>query len=211
MKGVALVVAVALAVAGWTGLALADAESQVSLATLIERLQRTPGDDTLRAKVIHVARATEPAPLMPVEALRHQGAGQGYFKGAVTPEGYLRAAREYEQALRLAPWAAPLYYGLAESYEKMSDAELENVAGSTPAGSSCALDDQERERHRFDGYDQARRNFEFYLLASTDLSEQEVALTRRRIVERAFRLEQWRYQWNRRCCLGCGGKQDSVR
>jgi hypothetical protein len=187
------------------------AQPQNSLPTLVALLQQTPQDDALRTEVIRLGREAVPPPAIPPESLRHAGAGQGYFKGAVSPQTFRQAAREYEQALRLAPWVASLYFGAAEAYENMSDAALAAVASSATAASSCTLEVQERERQRFDGYEQARRYFEFYLLARPDLAEQEVAMIRRRIAERALSFERWRYEWNATCCLGCGGKQDPVR
>jgi hypothetical protein len=69
----------------------------------------------------------------------------------------------------------------------------------------------DKERRLFDGYNRARENFEFFLLAEVKISEQDTAMIKHRITEWQLRLATWKYQWETACCLGCGGKQDSIK
>jgi hypothetical protein len=189
----------------------AEAQPPEPLPTLIVQLQKTPQDAALRERVIRLASEARPAPAIPPAALQHESAGSSMLGQAKVGPDYLAATREYEQALRLAPWVARWYLGLGEAYEKAGDAAVANIASGAQPRQSCSSETQVRERALFDGYERARTNFEFYLLAKADRTEQDTAMIKRRIAERQLRLEKWRYQWNAACCLGCGGKQGAAK
>ena len=87
-------------------------EPRENLKPLIERLRKNPADGALREEVIRLARDMTPPPATPREALQHEAAGHGLFKTAKSRQDCLAAAHEYELALRLAPWVAPLYFAL---------------------------------------------------------------------------------------------------
>lgn len=133
------------------------AQSPESLSVLVAQLQKTPQDDALREKVIRLARATTPEPAVPPEALRHEKTGNTLFKNAKTRQDYLVAAHEYDQALRHAPWAARLYFGLGEVHETMADTGAGDRQSRAQIKQSCSNEARKEEWQRFDGYEQARK------------------------------------------------------
>lgn len=108
------------------------------LKQLTAQLQSNPSDTALREKIIKLARTIRPAPAIPVEAERFDGRGEYAFKSAKSEADYLVAAQEFEKASNAAPWIASYYYNLGTAYEK---AQRPN---------------------------EAKRNFELYLLAAPD-------------------------------------------
>lgn len=186
------------------------AQSADSLASLVVQLQQKPEDDTLRQKVIRRAREMKPEPDMPNAALQHENNGYALFGNGNSPQHFFAAAREYEQALGLAPWVARLYLRLGEIYEKMSDTAVADQLPATQPRQSCSEETRSKERKLFSGYDRARRNFESYLLAEVKLGKQDVAIVKQRIARGQLKLASWHYQWNDQCCAGCGGKQGSA-
>jgi hypothetical protein len=91
------------------------------LPQLVEQLQKTPADDALRERVITLAKTLDPPPAVPNEALRREGRGKFAFKSAKTNDDYLAAAKEYEEAVRIAPWIHGYYSDLCTIYEKAED------------------------------------------------------------------------------------------
>lgn len=188
-----------------------NAQPPEPLQAFVAQLQKTPQDDTLREKLIRLAREMESEPAIPPEALRHENTGHALFKKAKTRQNYIAAAHEYEKALRHAPWAARLYFGLGEVYEAMADVEVGDRLSRAQIRQSCSNETRNEEWQRFDGYEQARKNFEYYLLAERNIDEQVAGMTKHRIEWRKLRIALWQHEWDTACCLGCGGKQDSKK
>lgn len=111
------------------------------LQQMVEQLQKTPTDNALRERVIKLAKTLEPPPAVPDEALRREGRGKFAFRNAKSNDDYVAAAKEYEEAVRIAPWINGYYSGLCTIYEKAED------------------------------YVTAKRNCEFSLIGVTDQSE----------------------------------------
>lgn len=88
------------------------------LKQMVEQLQKTPTDNALREKIIKLAAKVRPAPAVPEEAQRREGRAKFAFKTAKTNDDYLSAAREYEEAVRVAPWISGYYADLCTIYEK---------------------------------------------------------------------------------------------
>ncbi len=88
------------------------------LAQMVAQLQKTPADIALREKIIRLASEIRPAPAVPAEAERREGRAKFAFKTARSNDDYLSAAREYEEAVRVAPWIAGYYLDLCTIYEK---------------------------------------------------------------------------------------------
>ena len=82
---------------------------QEQFKQLIEQLQKSPGDEALRAQVIRTARETRPTPVVPDAAIEFEGRAQYAFRNAKSEADYFVAAREYEKAVGAAPWV-PGYY-----------------------------------------------------------------------------------------------------
>jgi len=88
------------------------------LQQMVEQLQKSPGDNALREKIIKLGAEIKPAPAVPDEALRREGRGNAAFKNAKNVEDYIAAAREFEAASLAAPWIAGYYSDLCAVYEK---------------------------------------------------------------------------------------------
>lgn len=190
-----------------TGAVCAESPRE-QLKQMVGQLQKTPSDDALREQVIHLARETKPKPTIPHEALRLENAGLALFKKAKTQQDFQAAVHEYEQALRLAPWAASIYFGLGEAYEKLGDAAVGELWMGAQDRQSCSRETQKNELQRFDGYERAGKNFKYYLLAVETADAEVAAMIEHRIAERDLRFAHWWYQWKTECCMGCGGKAE---
>ncbi len=88
------------------------------LTQMVEQLQKTPTDNALREKIIKLARTVKPAPAVPEEAQRREGRAKFASKNAKSNDDYLSSAREYEEAVRVAPWIPGYYSDLCTIYEK---------------------------------------------------------------------------------------------
>jgi len=92
-----------------------------ALKQYVADLQSRPDDQSLREKIIKVALETKPVPIIPAEAIEHEGGAEYLFKNAKGESDYVRAAEEYQKALLLAPWAAADYYNLGVAWEKANE------------------------------------------------------------------------------------------
>ncbi len=102
-----------------TSMASAQAQSpREELKQMVEQLQKTPTDNALREKIIKLAQEVKPAPAVPEEAQRREGRAKFAFKSAKSNDDYLSSAREYEEAVRVAPWIPGYYSDLCTIYEK---------------------------------------------------------------------------------------------
>lgn len=108
------------------------------LLQMVEQLQKTPGDNALREKIIKLGARIKPAPAIPEEANRREGRGKFAFRSAKSNEDFLAAAAEFEEAAKAAPWVAGYYSDLCTIYEKAEK------------------------------YAEAKRNCELYLASLTD-------------------------------------------
>lgn len=88
------------------------------LNQMVQQLQQTPNDNALREKIIKLSTSIKPAPAIPEEALRREGRAKFAFKSAKSNDDYLGAAREYEEAVQVAPWVSGYYLDLCTIYEK---------------------------------------------------------------------------------------------
>lgn len=75
-------------------------------------------DQQLREKIIEVAAKLKPAPVVPEEVTRFMARGRAAVGAAKDPQGFERAANEFRQALKLAPWLADAYYNLGVVLDK---------------------------------------------------------------------------------------------
>jgi hypothetical protein len=108
------------------------------LNQMVEQLQKFPGDNALREKIIKLAQELKPPHAVPDAAVEFEGRAQFAFKNAKSNDDFLAAAREYEKAVVNAPWLLGYYSDLCTIYEK---------AGK---------------------FQDAKRNCEFYLIGLTD-------------------------------------------
>lgn len=98
-----------------------SASPREQLTQFVADLQKNPSDDALREKIIKLWLALDPKPLVPREAVEHEGAAEYAFKHAQSPGDFKNVANEYEKALLLAPWVAADYYNLGLCYDKTGD------------------------------------------------------------------------------------------
>ena len=112
-----IVCAAVLAAAFLLPLPVKAQTSQDTLNQYVSDLQKNPGDNALREKIIKLAQEMTPAPVLPEEARRHFIMAQTYQKKAKNEVGYKLAIDEYKQALLLAPWLPEGYNNLGLLYE----------------------------------------------------------------------------------------------
>lgn len=102
--------------------ASADAQSpREQLQQMVEQLQKTPGDSSLRERIIKLALTVKPPPALPTEAERRMARGGAAFSGAASVADYQAAAKEFEQATLAAPWYGDAYYNLGLAQDKVED------------------------------------------------------------------------------------------
>ena len=117
---------------------------QQILTQYIADLQKNPTDYALREKIIKHVQTMSPAPAIPEEAEKFEGAAEYAFKNAKSTKSeadFLDAAKEYEKALLIAPWVSAYYYNQGVSFE---------MAGKLK---------------------EAKQSFEFYLLAAPNAQD----------------------------------------
>lgn len=88
------------------------------LQKMVEQLQKTPNDNTLREKIIKLAPTLKPSPALPDTAISFEGRAQFAFRSAKSEGDFLAAAQEYEKAVAVAPWVQGYYADLCTIYEK---------------------------------------------------------------------------------------------
>lgn len=120
MKSVSrfIFIVIAFAALATTAHALTPREQ---LNQMVQQLQKNPGDNTLREKIIKLARTIKPAPAIPEEAERRMARGVSAMKTAKAISDYKDAAREFELATLAAPWYADAYYNLGMAQNKAED------------------------------------------------------------------------------------------
>jgi formylglycine-generating enzyme required for sulfatase activity len=84
-------------------------------AQMVERLRNHPDDKALRERIVKAARELAPAPVPPEEARRFFIRGNTALEDAQSRDGYLRAIRNYDEALKIAPWWGDAYRNLAKA------------------------------------------------------------------------------------------------
>jgi hypothetical protein len=122
------------------------ANARAQLKQEVSQLQQNPDDRDLREKIIRLALTLKPAPTVPDEAAELVGAGKFAMKQAKTKDEFADAAKKFQDASNLAPWAADIYYDLGVAQQG---------AGR---------------------YDEAIKNFKLYLLAAPDATDREAAM-----------------------------------
>jgi hypothetical protein len=119
------------------------------LNQMVQQLQKSPGDNALREKIIKLAKSIKPAPAISEEANRAFVKGNVFQKDAKDSSGYELAIAAYREALRSAPWWGDAYFNLAvalESAGKFDEAifSLRNYMASVAAGSAEHRDAQNK-------------------------------------------------------------------
>jgi tetratricopeptide (TPR) repeat protein len=93
------------------------------VAALQTTSEGSDGDQQLRERIIALAQKVKPAPSVPDEARTHFGRGQAGFEIAKDSDDFRRAAAEFQQALKLAPWLANGYFNLGRVQDKLGQNE----------------------------------------------------------------------------------------
>jgi tetratricopeptide (TPR) repeat protein len=130
---------------------------QETLNQYISDLQKNPSDYALREKIIRHVQTMTPAPAIPLEAEKFEGRAEFAIKNAKTEADFLDAAKEYEKAVLITPWVPVYYFNQGIAYEK---------AGKLK---------------------EAKRSFEFYLLATPNA--QDAREVRKRIAGLEYAME----------------------
>ena len=83
--------------------------SQDTLKQYVVDLQKNPGDNMLREKIIKLAQEMNPPPAIPEEARRHYVKARALSEDPKQPSDFADAAEEFRQALLIAPWWGEAY------------------------------------------------------------------------------------------------------
>jgi tetratricopeptide (TPR) repeat protein len=118
------------------------------LSQLVEQLQKSPSDTTLRERIVKLGAELKPAPAIPEEARRSFVEGVTIVKSAKDASSQKLALGSFNEALKIAPWWGDAYYNLAVAQEltgQLDEAErtLKWFLLSNP-GESDARDVQDR-------------------------------------------------------------------
>src|SRR5208283_1264918 len=111
------------------------------LAEYVADLQKNPSEDALREKVIKLALTLEPKPKVHLEADGLAGRAKYAIEHATSKADFVSAAEAFAKASLLAPWVPEYYFNQAIPLEKA-------------------------ER-----YDDAIKNFQWYLMAAPDAKD----------------------------------------
>ena len=117
MKSSSKLIIVALTLLAQTASAYAQSPRD-QLQQMVEQLQKTPGDNALRERIIKLGAGIKPAPALPDTAVTFEGRAQFAFRSAKSEGDFLAAAQEYEKAVAAAPWVPGYYSDLCTIYEK---------------------------------------------------------------------------------------------
>ncbi len=113
-----LILAYVLPGALWAAPKKTSGASEKLLEQYVADLQKNPGDNALREKIIKTAQAMKPTPTVPENAERSMARGVVFFTKATDNAGYLKAIAEFEAATKSAPWFDKAYYNLGVAQEK---------------------------------------------------------------------------------------------
>lgn len=117
-RQVVLGIAVSLTFAALVLGGIVQAQSpREQLQTMVEQLQKTPTDNSLRERIIKLGAEIKPAPALPPEAKRPFVMAVTYQKEAKKPDDFALAIAAYQDALKVAPWWGDTYYNLSVSLE----------------------------------------------------------------------------------------------
>ena len=102
---------------------------QETLDQYISDLQKNPGDNSFREKIIKLAQEMKPVPALPEEAQKHLDRGVAAIEGAKSEEDFKDSITEFTQVVNSAPWFGGGYRPLAIAQDKAGqyDAALKNL------------------------------------------------------------------------------------
>lgn len=87
------------------------------LRQMVEQLQKTPGDNALRERIIKLAATIKPPPAIPEAAREPFVMGATVLKKATDTAGAVKAVDLFTQAIHIAPWYAEAYRSRALARE----------------------------------------------------------------------------------------------
>ena len=94
---------------------------RVQLNQMVQQLQKTPGDNSLRERIIRLAATLKPRPVITEDVERHMVRGSTGVKTATKPVDFKEAAVEFDKAALAAPWHGDAYYNAGIAYSKAGD------------------------------------------------------------------------------------------
>jgi tetratricopeptide (TPR) repeat protein len=135
----------------WVFFALTPAQAQSgnlreTLEQYISDLQKNPGDNSLREKIIKLAQEMKPAPKIPGEIDELVGAATYAVKNAKTETDFNDAVDAYQKILLIAPWVPEYYYNLGAVQEKAG--KLKEAVASLELYLSAAPDAKDAKEVR---------------------------------------------------------------
>ena len=94
-------------------------QALVLYAVLLKQTQlNSPEERRLLERAAAITPKSRPLPPLPAEAERHFVRGQALVEGAKDTQDFLRAAAEFQAALRDAPWLADAHFNIAVVLDK---------------------------------------------------------------------------------------------
>lgn len=88
------------------------------LKQYVAELQKSPGDQVLREKIIKLGLTLDPKPAAPYEVDELAGRAKYAIEHATSAADYVAAAEAFGKASLLAPWVPEYYFNEGISYEK---------------------------------------------------------------------------------------------
>jgi tetratricopeptide (TPR) repeat protein len=89
-----------------------------ALEQYVADLQKNPGNEALRIKIINLVLDMKRPPAIPEEAERFMDRGAAAIKRAKSESDFKDAVAEFQKASNAAPWLAAAYYNLGVAQEK---------------------------------------------------------------------------------------------
>lgn len=94
-------------------------EALAQYTAALQKISEGSADEQrIREAILTVAKRISPRPAIPKEAERRMARGQAAAKAATDEQGFARAAEEFRQAIRVAPWLAEAYFNLGVVLDK---------------------------------------------------------------------------------------------
>lgn len=91
------------------------------LRQLAEQLQKSPGDNALRERIVKLGAQIKPAPAVPEDARRAFVRANTTMSDAKGADDYGRAVQLYREASLIAPWWGDPYFNLSKAQELRQD------------------------------------------------------------------------------------------
>lgn len=145
-----------------------DAATRKQFAASLADYQNSPGDASLRDRVVALAKTMNPAPQFPEIAREYFAKATEQLKAAASPDDFKSAAALFERATEVAPWYAAAEFSAASAFAQAGDFDsaLRDLAlyraavrPGTDTGSAAELERSIDQQRAAQGFQQALKLF----------------------------------------------------